>query len=289
MYESYWGLNARPFDRRADAAFYYPAENQHAALVKLHYALEHGCAAALAGAAGTGKSLLIEQLAKQLCNQGFVFVRVAFPLLSPAEMLGYLADELAGPEKALPEGDRSVDQTLRRIETLSAKFTAENKRIAIVIDEAHLIDDSRTWEALRLLTNFESENRRPPVVVFTGQPQLLQIIGRMHDLDERLSAKCLLRPFLLDETAAYIAHRLQAAGAAREIFERSAIDAAHALAQGVPRRINRLCDLSLLVGYAEERQTIAAEQIESVYEDLTGLPETALSRSTAARRESVRS
>ena len=274
MYESYWGLNARPFDRHTDAAFYYPAENQHAALVKLRYALEHGCAAALSGAAGTGKTLLVDQLVRQLCEQDFKFVRVAFPLLSPGELLGYLADELAGQEPASADGLRTLDHSLRRIEASWTKLAAENKRIAIVIDEAHLIDDIRTWESLRLLTNFGSEQRRPPVVVFTGQPQLLQILGRMHDLDERLTAKCLLRAFLLDETAAYISHRLQAAGAVREIFERPAIDAAHALTQGVPRRINRLCDLALLVGYAEERQTIAAEQVESVAEDLAGLQAT---------------
>jgi general secretion pathway protein A len=274
MYETYWGLNARPFDRCSDAAFYYPAESQHAALVKLRYAVEHGSPAALAGANGNGKSLLIDQLARQLGDQGFVLARIAFPLLSPAELLAYVADELTGQEPTSPDGGRSIDHSWRRIEASTSRFAAENQRIAIVVDEAHLIDDLRTWETLRLLTNLEGENRRPPVVLFTGQPQLLQIVGRMHDLDEQLAAKCLLRPFSLDETAAYIAHRLQAAGAGREIFERPAIDAAHAFSQGVPRRINRLCDLALLVGYAEERQTISAEQIESVYEDLSGLQAT---------------
>jgi general secretion pathway protein A len=271
MYESYWGLNARPFDRRAAAAFYYPAENQHAALVKLRYAVEHGCAAALAGAAGAGKTHLLDLLAGQPENQSRVFIRLAFPLLSPAELLGYLADEVAGEEAPSLDGTRPLDRSLRRIELSLAKLAAEGKRLVIVIDEAHAIDDPRTWEALRLLVNFETVNRPPPIVLLVGQVNLLQMLSRMPSLEERLTANCLLPAFSADETAAYILHRLQAAGTGREIFDGSAMEAVHALAQGIPRRINRLCDLALLVGYAEERQSITAQQIEAVAEDLTSL------------------
>ena len=83
MYESHWGLNARPFDRRADGAFYYPAEGHQAALVKLRYALEHSCGAALAGASGVGKTLLLDSLVRQLADRGYVFVKLAYPRLSP--------------------------------------------------------------------------------------------------------------------------------------------------------------------------------------------------------------
>jgi general secretion pathway protein A len=270
MYESYWGLNARPFDRRGDAAFYYPAENQHAALVKLRYALEHGGAAALTGPAGAGKTLLIDLLARQFEGQGCIFIRLAFPLLSPAELLRYLADELVGDE--LPSDLRqAVDLSLRRIEGALRKLSAEEKRLVIVIDEAHTIVDPQTWEALRLLLNLENAGSRPPVLLLVGQTVLFQMLSRMPGLEDQLTARCLLPAFAAEETAAYIAHRLQAAGAQREIFDSSAIEAAHPLAQGIPRRINRLCDLGLLVGYAEERPTITAEQIEAVAEELISL------------------
>jgi general secretion pathway protein A len=275
MYESYWGLNARPFDPRDDAAFYYPAESQHAALVKLRYALEHGCAAALAGAPGTGKTLLTELLAAQFASQGWTFVRLAFPLLSPGELLAYLADELTRDEPPLSDACRPIDQNLRRFEGSLAKLAADNKRVAIVIDEAHTIEDSRAWEALRLLLNLGNGTQTSPILIFAGQTRLMELLARLPHLEERLTARCLLPPFSQEETAAYIGHRLQASGAQREIFAASAVDAIHALAQGTPRRINRLADLALLVGYAEELQTIVAEQIEAVAEELSGLQGTA--------------
>ena len=86
--------------------------------------------------------------------------------------------------------------------------------------------------------------------------------------------KCLLRPFNEEETAAYVNHRLRMAGAVQPIFEPEALDALHDLTHGIARRINRLCDLALLIGFAEERGTITADQIEAVCEELvTVVPE----------------
>ncbi len=70
MYESHWGLNARPFDHRAEPAFYYPADSHQAALVRLRYTLAHHSAALLVGASGSGKSLLLDMLERQLTDRG---------------------------------------------------------------------------------------------------------------------------------------------------------------------------------------------------------------------------
>jgi general secretion pathway protein A len=125
-------------------------------------------------------------------------------------------------------------------------------------------------ETLRLLLNLDGADRRAPALLLVGQTQLLTTLSRIPALEERLAAKCLLLAFTVEETTAYIAHRLQAAGRSTELFNASASEAVHALTHGTPRRINRLCDLALLVGYAEERQSITAEQVEAVAEDLAG-------------------
>jgi MSHA biogenesis protein MshM len=159
MYESHWGLNARPFDHRADGAFYYPAEGHQAALVKLRYALEHGCGAALAGAAGTGKTLLLGSLERQLVERSYVFIRLVYPRLSAGELLGYLADELAEQPVAACNA-RPVDQCLRRVETELKRLTSQQKRVVIAVDEAHSIKDPDTFETLRLLLSLDALCRR---------------------------------------------------------------------------------------------------------------------------------
>ena len=105
-------------------------------------------------------------------------------------------------------------------------------------------------------------------LVLIGQTGLLVDIERVPALEERLSVKCLLRRLTQTETMAYIQHRLQAAGSTRPIFSDAALEVIHQHALGVPRRINRLCDLALLVGFAEEASQIDAAQIEAISEEL---------------------
>ena len=93
-------------------------------------------------------------------------------------------------------------------------------------------------------------------------------IERAPSLEERMAVKCVLRAFTLEETASYIGHRLQAVGGEHSIFTNDAMDAIHRLSGGVPRRINRLCELALLVGFAEQRDSIDVEQVEGVAEEL---------------------
>jgi general secretion pathway protein A len=268
MYQSHWRLNGRPFDHGDDGAFYYPAEGHQAALGKLRYALEHGCGAALAGASGVGKSLLLRMLKRQLADRGFVFVRVAWPRLAPGELLGYLADEL---DQDVPPARRELpplDQCLRRLEAHLVRLASQEKRVVVAVDEAHAINNPDTFEALRLLLSLTGEEQEAPALLVVGQTHLLTMLSRLADLEERLAATCLVPAFCAEETAAYITHRLGAAGRTDELFDASACEAVYALTHGIPRRINRLCDLALLVGYAEERHVITAEHIEAVGDDL---------------------
>jgi general secretion pathway protein A len=97
---------------------------------------------------------------------------------------------------------------------------------------------------------------------------LVSAVSRLPALEERIAVKALLRSFTLGETAEYVRHRLNAAGAAREIFTADALESLHYLGHGVARQINRLGDLALLVGYADELPRLTGKQIEAVSEEL---------------------
>jgi general secretion pathway protein A len=108
-------------------------------------------------------------------------------------------------------------------------------------------------------------------LIFVGQNELLNTVRRLGQLEERLAVKCLLRPLSSEETTAYVSCRLEAAGATRPIFSPLAMRPLFELSGGIPRRINRLCDLALLVGFADESTEISAEQVEAVAEELTAV------------------
>lgn len=266
MYLSYWQLASRPFAAAAEIERYYPSESHQGALLKLRYALQtQGGGAVLAGPSGTGKTLLVELLKQQIGAESGAFVHLVFPQLTPTELVAYLAEELERAAKRPKNVDTSP---LRRLEQSLRAIHEAGQQTILVIDEAQVLEQTGCWETLRLLLNFHADGRPLASLLLVGQMPLVTALDRAFQLDERLGLRCLLRAFSADESAAYVEHRLRAAGASQAIFTPDALSAIHILAQGLPRRINRLGDLCLLVGFAEELTTIDASTVEAVAAEL---------------------
>ncbi len=268
MYQTYWHLLHKPFESCSDQRFYYPSEGHQVALLKLRYAIENRQGASLLiGAGGTGKSLLLSLLQKHLPEECAPFVRLVFPQMPAVDLLTYLADELGAPAPQNPR--HTIEEGVRRLQRFLAE-NAENGRHAVVaIDEAHLIEDRRSLEALRLLLNFETDSHPQLTFLLVGQPSLISSVERVPQLEERLAARCLLKPLAQEETLSYVSHRLAAAGASRPIFDTPALETLHELSHGNPRKINRLADLALLVGFADELPAITSSQVEAVSQELS--------------------
>jgi type II secretory pathway predicted ATPase ExeA len=265
MYEAYWKLNRRPFESGANTRAYYPSEPHQGALLKLRYAIEHEHAAALlTGPPGTGKTLLVRLLAEQLPERFRPVVQLLFPQMPAGELLAYLAAGLG----ATAGGAASIAENVGHIEQQLSQRRAKGRHTVLVVDDAQMLESSRTFDTLRLLLNLEADGRPLLTLLLVGQPALLPMLERMPHLDERLGAKCLLRPLTIEETMSYVSHRMTVAGATRMVFEPSSLETLFLLTRGVPRRINRLCDLALLVGFAEDQPAISSEHVEAVAKEL---------------------
>jgi general secretion pathway protein A len=268
MYLDYWQLTQQPFETAAQRADFYPCEAQEAALLKLRYAIDHQRGAALlAGPGGSGKTLLVQLLHEGLADRFEPVVHLVFPQMSGRDLLVYLAEQLGAPQADPPR--HTVEESVRRLEFFFAENARQERQAVVIVDEAHLLEDCGALETLRLLLNFEPAGRPALALVLVGQMNLISAVGRLPSLEQRVSVKALLRAFTPEETAGYLRHRLAAAGAAgREIFTSDAMEAVHYLSHGLPRQINRLADLALLVGFADRLQRLDAQQIEAVSEEL---------------------
>ncbi len=194
-------------------------------------------------------------------------VHVLFPQMPAAEFLAYLASKLGGGD-APADLRNGMDRILQRIETLLRSFAQKSQRPTIVIDDAHLIDNVRVWECLQLLLNFQHDAGCDFSLILAGGLSLMGRLERTPQLNDRVAVFSVLEPLSRTETIRYITHRMAIAGAKRDIFHRSALDALCERSGGVPRRINRLADLALVVGYADELTEITGDEIDAVAEEL---------------------
>ena len=264
MYDAHWNLQRKPFDAGCEPDFYYPAESHQAALLKLRYAIENRQGAAvLVAESGLGKTLLTRTLLQQLSEVTTPQMELVFPRMPAKDMLAWLCAELT--DQTVPP---SIADQIRHIQEALAANTEVGNHAVWVIDEAHLLTHSSSLETLRLLMNFQSSGRPDWTIILSGQIPLLGQLERHPSLDERVVVKCQLQRFTLEETAGYITHRLRVAGTESAVFDDAAIETIHEYAQGIPRRIHRLCDLGLLLGFAEDRSMIGAADIDTVAQEL---------------------
>jgi type II secretory pathway predicted ATPase ExeA len=267
MYLDYWQLASKPFEPTAERATFYPSEAHEAALLKLRYAVENRRGAAiLAGPAGVGKTMLVQLFARELAETFRPHVHLVFPQMSSRDLLVYLAEQIGSPPADPPR--HTIEESVRRLAFTLEQNAEQGRHAVVVVDEAQLLEDCGALETLRLLLNFERAGQPTLTLLLVGQMNLVSAVGRLPSLEERVAVKMLIRSFTVDETVSYVRHRLQAAGAAREIFTPDAIEALHYLGHGTPRQINRLGDLALLVGFADGLPRLTAQQIEAVSEEL---------------------
>ena len=263
MYEQFWGLQKTPFGSDGSAESYYASTSHQSALLKLRFLVDYRRGAGLViGHSGVGKTRLLQALLPDADSTSASVVRIVYPLMSPLELLSLLVTELSG-EHPGRTGD-SIDVLLKQLVERLRKLTAEGNPAVIVIDDAHTITDRQMLQSLQLLLNFQQTAGVEFTLILAGQPELVGMTRRLPQLDDRISIPCVLTAMSAAETTAYVEHRLRAAGASEAIFSRSALQAIHELSGGLPRRINRLCDFALLVGFAEQRGLIDEQHVEGV-------------------------
>ncbi|MCA9049662.1 MAG: AAA family ATPase [Planctomycetaceae bacterium] len=266
MYESYWQLNSRPFSYRVASEDLFRSASLQAAALRMRYCIDNNAGAALlVGGSGVGKSSLLRQLHFE-DPALHPFAHVVFPTLSTTELCSVVADEVAATSSAQPE---SQDAVLKRISRSLLAAAESGHRGLIAFDEAHLLtNDALNQVVLPLLNLSDTDSRLSCTVILCGQPLLASHVARNAQLRERIAVTAVLEPFTDGETAEYITSRLKLAGAEQPIFTDDALRAVYTLSGGNPRRINRLCDMALLVGCADKLTVIGAREVESLSGEL---------------------
>jgi general secretion pathway protein A len=156
------------------------------------------------------------------------------------------------------------------LEQRLSQLAVDGRHPILVVDDAQILTPDH-FQILHLLLNVTREAKAHFSLILVGEPDLLPKIQRIGALDDRIEVRTTLRPFTPEETRAYVLDRLFAAGRSTDVFSPDAFEALWETSQGIPRKINQLCELALLVGYADSLSSVTGVEIEAAADELTSV------------------
>lgn len=264
MYEEFYGFKERPFSLTPDPKFFFQGEMHNRAYELLKYGIHRGEGfIVICGDIGTGKTTLCRTVLDEGLPKDVYTALLLNPFLSETDLLRAILQDF-GVTAPAASGDGQTATKHDLITALNA-FLIEihqlDGRAIVLIDEAQNLP-SATLEQLRILSNLETDKQKLLQIVLAGQSELKEVLGRpeLRQLAQRISIRCELEPFALEETADYIRHRLSVAsgGKGRATFAADAIKIVQRYSKGTPRLINLIADRCLTAGFSAGAMTINA-------------------------------
>jgi MSHA biogenesis protein MshM len=269
MYAAHFGLRELPFGITPDTSFFFGSPRSQEALNTLLVAARSGEGfIKITGEVGTGKTLLCRKFMATL-GEGFVTAYIPNPYLEPRTLMLALADEL----EIVLERDVDQHQLLKAINLRLLQLAAQDLRVVLCLDEAQAIPVD-SLEALRLLTNLETEKRKLLQIVLFGQPELnrkLQL-DSIRQLAQRITFHYHLGPLNRDDIDFYVAHRLRVAGfTGARLFSSAAIRSLYKASGGVPRLVNIMAHKAMMLSYGQGKQQVAGGHVAIAARDTVGV------------------
>ncbi|MDY0747233.1 XrtA-associated ATPase [Paucibacter sp. R3-3] len=272
MYESFYGLSSKPFQLSPDPNFYFGSKQHRRAKAYLDYGvLRNDGFIVITGEIGAGKTTLLRGLLDSLNRSNVVIGNLVTTQLDAEDTLRMVGAAFGVRVKDLPKSE-----LLMTLEAFFVNQTSQGRRCLLIVDEAQNLTP-RAVEELRMLSNFQFGNQSLLQTFLVGQPEFRGILQRpeMEQFRQRVAATCHIGPLDEDETRAYIEHRLKCAGGSgKPSFETEAFPAIFKASQGIPRRINSLCDRLLLLGFMSNRTHLTLADVEEVLRDIAQESET---------------
>ena len=255
MYTRFYGFTTEPFQNTPDLDFLFLSTNHKEALACIDYGIRQRKGfLAITGEAGVGKTIILRSYLTKVDAHKQKTIYILNPRVSFDSVLTTILKELSAEPVAGP-----ATQKLNQLhEVLIAEYR-NDRTVVLIIDEAQNMP-IETLEGIRLLLNLETAKEKLIQMVLVGQPELDTLLNRyeLRQVRERIALRARIAPLTKTESEDYVDHRLSLVrGEPRAVFSKHALDRIVKSANGIPRRLNILCDAVLIAGFEYRQATIS--------------------------------
>lgn len=258
MYQSHWGLRRSPFAGRQTPLFY-EGESQIEAMARLRFSVAERRSAIILGARGVGKSTVLREFAPACRQAGRDVAALSLAGLSQREFLWRLAGQLS----LSPGPDEDAVRLFRRLADFAVATRWRSAAAVLLLDDADLAGPDVQTVLVRLLACSDNRSAWLSLIMAAESDQTTRLaVGLLDAIDLRID----LAAWSEAETVGYVQHALLDAGCERPIFEDEAVAVLFVLTEGVPRKVNRLADHTLLAAAAQGLDMIDAGVVEAAQE-----------------------
>ena len=272
MYLQHFGLRELPFSLTPNTQFFLNMASYHKAYNMLMVSLANAEGfIKIVGEVGTGKTMLCRKVLNTLeeDKESYITAYIPNPVLSPKGLFLAFAEEL----NIEIDQDVGHHRLLKAITERLVEYSADNKQVVLFIDEAHAMPE-QTLEALRLLTNIETEQVKLFQVVLFAQPELDVLLAQpsLRQLRQRITFSFEIEALDREGVERYVVHRLATAGYNGPfLFSKRALDYLYRASDGIPRVVNILCHKALMVAFGKGERSVQVDHIKSAAEDTEGV------------------
>jgi general secretion pathway protein A len=267
MYAAYFGLKENPFKLSPEPGYLFLSEQHRDALNYLIYGIKEKKGFILiSGDIGTGKTTLCRTLLN-LLEDSVETALIFNTAISDVELLETVVSEF-GIE--IPREIGTKKAYVDALNSFLLQNFAAGRNAVLLIDEAQNLSHG-VLEQIRMLSNLETEKEKLLQIILIGQPELKATLTKpaLRQLNERITVRYDLRPLSAGEVVAYIHHRLSVAGGPGKVrFTKGAYRMVYDFSEGIPRRINALCDRALLIAYTKNIVKIDRKIIRHAARDI---------------------
>lgn len=264
LYNDHYGFSERPFSLSPDPDYLYWSKAHTRAWTVLQYGVEtRAPLTVITGEVGTGKTTLTQALLRSASAEATIGL-ISNARDDPGELLRWVLSSFGLDVGA----DLGYVAHFEQFQDFVVTEYAKGRHVVLIVDEAQNLG-ANTLEELRMLTNINSGKDELLQIILVGQPELRDLIRQpeLRQFAQRVTATYHLKPMDLETTSSYIAHRLKHAGGSGKEFAADAIYQIHGESEGIPRVINKLCDLALVYASSGPTKTVDVATIKELIND----------------------